>query len=199
MTAVTTRPRGRRPGRDDTRGTIANSAVELFDRDGYDRTSLRAIARHANVDPALVHHYFDSKAHLLMTVALGTPVDLAEFVSQAIAGDRDSVGARLAKATFQWVDTPDHADHVEAFLSTGAGAGRARVLSEFLAREFFGAVATSFGHRNFVLRGQLASATLFGLLAGRRVLDLGALSVASSRSLTEPFGRALQDYLVEDW
>ena len=45
MTMQLTRPRGRRPGKDDTRGTIATSALDLFATQGYDKTSLRAIAQ----------------------------------------------------------------------------------------------------------------------------------------------------------
>ncbi|HET8768799.1 MAG TPA: helix-turn-helix domain-containing protein, partial [Pedococcus sp.] len=51
-------PRGRRPGGADTRAGIVAAARAEFAENGYDATSLRAVARRAEVDPALVHHYF---------------------------------------------------------------------------------------------------------------------------------------------
>ena len=64
MTDSPAKPRGRRPGRADTRGTICRAALTLFSTIGYDKVSLRAIAREADVDPALIHHYFSSKSDL---------------------------------------------------------------------------------------------------------------------------------------
>ena len=60
------RPRGRRRKADsgDTRSSIIAAAAVEFAHHGYDSTSMRAIARRAGVDPALVHHYFGDKADL---------------------------------------------------------------------------------------------------------------------------------------
>ena len=43
---------------------ILDAARAEFAAKGYDQTSLRGIARAADVDPALVHHYFDGKPAL---------------------------------------------------------------------------------------------------------------------------------------
>ena len=40
------------------------AARQSFASVGYEATSLRAVARRAGVDPALVHHYFADKAAL---------------------------------------------------------------------------------------------------------------------------------------
>lgn len=47
-----------------TRSRIRDAAVLLFGRDGYARTSVRAIASHAQASPALVIHHFGSKEAL---------------------------------------------------------------------------------------------------------------------------------------
>lgn len=52
------------PGDVTTKARIRDSAVELFGRDGYPRTSIRTIARHAGVSAALVIHHFGSKETL---------------------------------------------------------------------------------------------------------------------------------------
>lgn len=199
MSGGAARPRGRRPGRDDTRGTIAASAEELFARDGYDRTSLRAIARHADVDPALVHHYFESKAQLFVTVVIGSDTDFTRQVVNATSGERASVGTRLAKAILRLGEESGLAPYVLDDNADGESIKRTKLMCEFWAREVFGRIAASFGHRNDALRGQLAAATVFGLLSARHLGALGAIAAASNRSLIEPLGRVLQDYLVEDW
>src|ERR1700739_4233560 len=68
---------GRRPGNADTRQEIVEAAARVFAEKGYDGTSLRAVARAAGVDPALVHHYFDGKADLFVT-AMALPFDPRE-------------------------------------------------------------------------------------------------------------------------
>src|ERR1700761_9010636 len=65
---------GRRPGNADTRGEIVEAAKRVFAAKGYDGASLRAVAREAQVDPALVHHYFDGKASLFVA-AMALPFD----------------------------------------------------------------------------------------------------------------------------
>ena len=65
---------GRPPGTSDTRDRILVSARELFARNGIDKTSIRAIAAAADVDPALVHHYFGTKTQLF-AAAIHIPID----------------------------------------------------------------------------------------------------------------------------
>jgi TetR/AcrR family transcriptional regulator, regulator of cefoperazone and chloramphenicol sensitivity len=46
------------------RARIRDAAIELFGRDGFERTTVRAVARAAEVSPALVVHHFGSKEGL---------------------------------------------------------------------------------------------------------------------------------------
>jgi AcrR family transcriptional regulator len=52
---------GRRPGPNRTREAILDAARRAFAERGYDAVSLRAVARDAAVDPALVHRFHASK------------------------------------------------------------------------------------------------------------------------------------------
>lgn len=61
--------RGRRTkGSGNTREGILRAAVALFADRGYDATTVRAIATEADVDPALVYHYFRDKEGLFRDV-----------------------------------------------------------------------------------------------------------------------------------
>ncbi|MET0388046.1 MAG: TetR family transcriptional regulator [Polyangiales bacterium] len=70
-----------------TRAAILAAARSLFAQDGYDRTSIRAVAAAASVDPALVLRYFDNKVTLFAEAAdfhLPLP-DLSGLDTEAIA------------------------------------------------------------------------------------------------------------------
>jgi len=49
----------------DSAGLILDAAEELFSRQGFDATSVRAVTRHAGLNPAAVHYHFGSKQILL--------------------------------------------------------------------------------------------------------------------------------------
>src|ERR1700735_5801937 len=67
-----------------TEARILAAASELFVASGYERTTIRAIARAAGVDAGLVMHYFGSKQQLFERVTHGPnpPPDLAGPPSQ---------------------------------------------------------------------------------------------------------------------
>ncbi|MFF4761614.1 helix-turn-helix domain-containing protein [Streptomyces sp. NPDC001292] len=50
-----------------TRDRILDAAREELAAHGYNGTSTRGVARRAQVDIRLIHHYFDSRSHLLRT------------------------------------------------------------------------------------------------------------------------------------
>lgn len=52
-------------GRDETRRRILEAALELFARDGFDNTTVRAVAARSGVTDAAVFYYFPSKRNLL--------------------------------------------------------------------------------------------------------------------------------------
>ena len=68
--------RTRRQRSADTRARILAAAKRLFSEDGYDRTTIRAVAAEATIDPSMVMRYFRSKKGLFTAAArfdLGLP------------------------------------------------------------------------------------------------------------------------------
>src|SRR5690606_36559411 len=123
---------GRRPGKQDTRGAIVNAAREVFAEHGYDGTSIRMIAAAADVDPALVHHYFEGKDQLFLET-VRPPVNPAELIPKLVAGGVDGLGERIVE-TFTGVwEHPVSGPAFEALLRH-AFASRT---SGRLVREFF--------------------------------------------------------------
>ncbi|MEV6494667.1 helix-turn-helix domain-containing protein, partial [Actinoplanes sp. NPDC051633] len=87
---------GRRPGNQDTRQDILAAARDVFAEKGFDKASIRAIATAADVDPALVHHYFGTKDKLFLA-SMNMPINPAELVPHARAGPREEGGAAVVR------------------------------------------------------------------------------------------------------
>ncbi len=200
MTIQAQRPRGRRPGRTDTRGAIQSAALALFSEMGYEKVSLRAIARAAEVDPALIHHYFDSKADLFSRSVLDLPLDAEAIVRQILAGPRETIGERTVKVFLDAWEQPGAGERFTAMLRAAVTDSNARrPLSEFMSREVLSKVAEAVGHGNVKLRAQLGVSLLLGLALSRDILELPALVKARNPALTKPLGRAMQAHLVDPW
>lgn len=79
----TKRAPGRPRGKATTRPAILSAARECFLALGYERTTLRAIAREAGVDVSTVVHHFGAK-HELFVAALAVKVGPAGLLRQAL-------------------------------------------------------------------------------------------------------------------
>lgn len=89
------RPRGRSDKGIARETALYNTALSLFAQHGYERTTLRQIARAAGVSPGLMYRYFDSKQSVVLrfytelslayAARVGTvPQSWSEGVAQAI-------------------------------------------------------------------------------------------------------------------
>ncbi|HQY98974.1 MAG TPA: TetR family transcriptional regulator [Propionicimonas sp.] len=194
------RPRGRRPGRLDTRGVIQDAALGLFSEQGYEKVSLRAIARAADVDPALIHHYFENKADLFSRSVLDLPLNTEGIVARVLDGPTETIGDRMMTEILGAWDQPGARERFTAMLRAAVtNPGARRPLSEFLAKELMIKVAEAQGHANAKLRAQTAVSIVLGLALCRDVLHLTALAKARNPVLINSLGRALQTQLVDTW
>ena len=81
---------------DRTRAKIEAAARDLFQEQGYDRTTVREIAAAADIDPAMIIRYFGSKDELFELVA--TPrLDLPDLS----AVDEQQIGETLVRHFLQ--------------------------------------------------------------------------------------------------
>src|SRR5215471_462325 len=71
---TTPRPTSRTEQRRRTEARILDAATQVFMADGYERTTIRAVAAAAGVDAGLVMHYFGSKQELFRRVIDAAPV-----------------------------------------------------------------------------------------------------------------------------
>jgi AcrR family transcriptional regulator len=184
---------GRRPSGGDTRAEIVAAARVSFARDGYERASLREIARRAGVDPALVHHYFDGKAELFMAVMnlRRDPAGIVDDVQQS-----SNKGAVLARAFLaSWEPMPD-AQGPPPFATMAqavcASPEIADALREFLTQRVWARVRLDGMPEGPNLRQSLVSSQLFGVALSRYVMRLEPLASASLDDAAEWLGQLLQ-------
>src|SRR5277367_3784636 len=96
------------PGPRDERGVLAARIVEAargeIAEHGWAGTTIRAVARAADVDPALVYHYFGSKEGLL-DAATNPPQRWLENVAKVWATSIEQLGGSLLKLLLaSWAD-----------------------------------------------------------------------------------------------
>jgi len=190
-------PRGRRPvGGSDTREEILTAAGELFAELGFDRTTMRAVAARADVDPALIHHYFGNKEGLL-SAALVLPVDPAVLLA-GLDKDPEHAGEAIVRRVLGlWESDPEIRRRLLGLIRVGMSHDYAvGVLRDLLGRTILTAVAHVVADDHRPLRAGLVGTQMGGLLLGRYVLGLPAVRDASPEQLVVAIGPVVQHYLT---
>lgn len=192
------RPRGPRPGISDTRGSVLAAAREEFSARGFDGATIRGIAARAEVDPALVHHYFGSKTDLF-TAALDFPMDPAKIAAEVTEGHLDGAGERLLRAVLAVWDDPKLRRPMLALLRTATTSEMgATMLREFLTHTVVKRIAAKLSPDHAQLRVALVGSQLAGLAMARYVIQLPPLASVSTESLVTAVAPNLQRYLTGD-
>ena len=197
MTATTRRGPGR-PAADgeDRRRAILDAAREQFAAHGYVGASVRAIARQAGVDAALVHHYFGTKEKVFVA-AMELPFVPAERLPAVLAGDRDGLPERLARLFLGlWADPEFRAPLLGMVRSAFTGEQGATMLREFVGTALLSRVAQATGVEP--LRMQAAAAQLVGVVILRYVVRLEPLASATEDEIVEMITPTLQRYLTPE-
>lgn len=186
---------GRRSGNVDTREDILAAARSLFAAHGYDATSLRAIARAAEVDPALVHHYFDGKPEVF-TSAFALPLDPDAMVPRAVEGPRDELGERVVRLYLDVWRGPG-AEHLAGILRSAlTHDAAAAMLREFMTSTLLEGIAQSLDVDDPRTRASLCAAHLVGLGILRQVIGFAPLRELDDDQVVAWVAPTLQRYLT---
>ncbi|HEV2781825.1 MAG TPA: TetR family transcriptional regulator [Actinophytocola sp.] len=86
-----------------TRTRIVEAALRLFSERGYDRTTMRAIAKEAGVSVGNAYYYFGSKEHLVQGF-YDRIAELHGHHSRAVLGVERELAARLRAVMLGWLD-----------------------------------------------------------------------------------------------
>lgn len=202
VTALTTnierkRP-GRPPGTSDTRDRILASARNLFARNGIDKTSIRAIAKDAGVDPALVHHYFGTKTQLF-AAAIHIPIDPMAVIGPLREVPIEQLGSVLPSILLSLWDSEMGKGFIAELRSLLAGNEVSLIrsfLQEVITAEVGSRVDNPPGSGK--VRVQFVASQLVGVVMARYILELDPFKSLPVEQIAETIAPNLQRYLTGD-
>src|ERR1700688_2508244 len=80
------------------RGLILDAARKIFEKEGLEGASLRAIAAQAGYTPAALYFHFDSKEAIYAEVLQDSLASLSDAVGRAVERSREPAGRLRAAA-----------------------------------------------------------------------------------------------------
>ena len=190
------KPRGRRPGTNDTRDEILAAARELFAEHGFERTTIRAVAGRAGVDPALVHHYFGTKDDLF-DAAVEMPVDPHQVLAD-MPSDPTRLGPELVRRVLLLWDGTEMRERLRGMLGSAlTHEGAAETLRAMLTRGLLPELrnlAVDDGRREW--RAELVASQMAGLILARYVVKFSQFAEAEPEQIVAAVGPTITHYLT---
>ncbi|MFE4538887.1 TetR family transcriptional regulator [Streptomyces scopuliridis] len=176
---------------------ILDAARTEFAERGYDKTSIRGIAKAAGVDPALVHHYFGTKDEVF-AAAIEVSFEPALMVPALLAGGPDGIGERLARYFIGvWENPVTRAPLLAVIRSALTHEAAAKVLRTFVLRRLLERVAEDLDVPNPTFRAELAASHMLGIAFLRYVIKAEPLASADTDEIITMVAPTLQRYLTE--
>ena len=192
---------GRRAGSTDTKAQILGAAQTLFAEQGLDQTTMRQIATKAEVDPALIVHYFKTKKQLFVESI--TPIvhgRQVTILSTALSGvNHESKGEKLAEALVAFIMD----DKIRPLL---LGVVRSVMSDEYAVAMLKGIIENVLTNEiekhingpNKKLRSELMGSQLIGLIIARYIIQVEPLASASPEALVKYLAPRLQVLFDEE-
>jgi AcrR family transcriptional regulator len=175
-----------------TRSRLLGAGRVLFARDGYERTTVRAVAAAADADPALVIRYFGSKQGLF---AAATVFDLR---LPSLAGlPRDRVGEVMIRHFLaRWEGDPDDRS-LRILLRAGVTHPEAAERIRMLFAEQVLPVIRGVAPDRAEVRAGLVASQILGLALCRFILLVPPVEAMPAEALIGFVGPTLQRYVTE--
>jgi AcrR family transcriptional regulator len=209
---VTVGRSGRRAGESRTRESILEAARNRFGLYGYDGATIRGIAADAEVDPALVHHFYGTKERLFVA-AMRLPAVPSEAIIAALGGERlrlgddfsNHAGEILVRNMLTVWETGYMGSALLGLLRSAPTNEQAlTMLREFVTSTIMAAITEILGAgdgpdpADRFYRAGLVASQIIGLGFTRYLLKLEPLAAASIEDLVAAIGPNLQRYLTEN-
>ncbi|MGW7049396.1 TetR/AcrR family transcriptional regulator [Streptomyces avermitilis] len=180
-----------------TRDRILEAAREEFSERGYEKTSVRGIAKAAGVDSALVHHYFGTKEQVFEAAievafapALNAPAAVAD-------GPLDGVGERLTRFILGVWENPATRTPLLAIVRSAVNNDTAAaVFRRLIAAQLLRRIAGQLDFPDAELRAELAAAQLVGTAILRYVIKVEPLASADPEQIIARLAPVVQGHLT---
>ncbi|MFD5269061.1 TetR family transcriptional regulator [Streptomyces sp. NPDC058335] len=199
MTDTGARRRGRPPRAEsaDTRDRILAAAREEFSERGYEKSTVRGIAKAAGVDAALVHHYFGTKEQVFaaaVEVAVAPALDAPDAVADA---PLDQVGEHLTRFMFGVWENPTTRMPLLAIVRSAVNnETAAAVFRRLVAAQLLRRIAAQLDVPDAELRAELAAAQLVGTAMLRYVIKVEPLASVDVEQIIARVAPVVQGHLT---
>ena len=199
--ARTAKRRGRRHGEPVSRDAVLAAAKARFASDGYEKTTLRAIADDAHVDPSMVLYLFGSKADLFRE-SLRLILD-PDLLVATLTGNRDDdpdIGTRMVRMYLRIWESPDTGPSMVAMLQSATSNSDAHeAFRGFIQNYVLTAVSGVLGGGEQArLRAMLAASQLVGTAVLRYIMKVAPLATLSGDELVRLIAPTVTRYLTAD-
>ncbi|HXB48166.1 MAG TPA: TetR family transcriptional regulator [Streptosporangiaceae bacterium] len=194
---------GRRSGDSGSKAAILQAARVQFAEYGYQGATIRAIAAAADVDPALVHHFYGTKERLF-AAAMELPVTPSEAITAALARREpgSSPGTHMVRSALALWESAGVLGSLQAMLRSALTSEQAAAtLRDFMAEAILrplASVAEGTNPDRTSYRASLIATQMLGLAVGRYVLRFGPVAEASPDELAAAIGPVIDRYLTGD-
>jgi AcrR family transcriptional regulator len=184
-----------------SRDVVLRAAKQRFAEEGYEKTTLRAIARDAHVDPSMVLYLFGSKEELFRE-SLRLIID-PEVLVAALTGatdDEPDIGTRMVRTYLRIWETPDTAATVRAMLQSATSNSHAHdAFRGFMQNYVLTAVSGVLGGGEQArLRATLAASQLVGTALLRYVIEVPPLATLPVEEVVALIAPTVTRYLTAD-
>ena len=195
MSSEGTKRSGRRPGPTTTREAIAAAARRQFAELGYDRATIRGIAREAGVDAALVVRFHGSKDALFRDV-MALPPAVAEAMERLAEGPRVTLGRRLAEVVVGLLEDPRSRSIVVGRIRSASSHPDAAALVRETVTRDVGRLVTAVTDDRPETRAVLVGSQVVGLALARHVVRVEPLASLPAAEVVDFIAPVFQHYLV---
>jgi AcrR family transcriptional regulator len=190
------------PGPRDERGVLSARILAAargeFAEQGWAGTTIRAIARSADVDPALVYHYFGSKEGLL-DAATNPPQKWLDSIAKVWTTPLDQLGTALITLLLaSWADD-EIGPTLRAILQTAAHETSTREkLRRVVEGSLMGVSELGSDERDRLTRSGLISSQMMGFALMRYVWKIEPLASMPDGEVIAAIAPNLQRYVDGD-
>jgi AcrR family transcriptional regulator len=193
------RRRGRPPRTEsgDTRDRILTAAREEFSERGYEKTSVRGIAKAAGVDSALVHHYFGTKEQVFEAAVEVAIAPALKARDTLLDGPLEDVGERLTRMFLGLWENPVTRTPLLAIVRSAVNNDTAAaVFRRLISTQLLRRLAAELDLPDAELRAELAAAQLVGIAMIRYVIKVEPLASAAPEQIIARVAPVVQGHLT---
>ncbi|HEV3362226.1 MAG TPA: TetR family transcriptional regulator [Pseudonocardiaceae bacterium] len=190
-----TRSRGRRGAGADTKAALLDAAKAVFAELGYDNATVRMIAARADVDPAMVNHWFGGKQRLFAAAVLELPVNPFDLLDGLMDGPDEELGERMVRLFLTIWDT-DGGRMPALVRSITQQEAAANAIRDLFVNHIVEPLVRRLGSDQSALRATLCGSQMVGLGMMRYVLKFEPLASTDREALVAAVAPNLQRYLT---